>query len=106
MVAVGPSPVRADVLVAAVAWGTRLDVTCSYEEADDGGGRGGEDSPAAEYALVVQTWDGRTQQVATWKGLPGRTMRVSAATATDRSEIEMVETAHGGRDAVLRPSGI
>lgn len=99
MTAVGTTPVRADVLIAGVAWGTRLDVTCSYEEADEY-----EVSPAAKYALVVQTRDGRIEQVATWKGLPGRTMRVSGATATNRSDIQTVEVRTEEGVVVLRLS--
>lgn len=83
MEAVGATPVRADLLVAGVAWGTRLDMTCSYGDS--------EHDYAAEYALVVRTRDGRTEQVASWKGLPGRTMRVSGATATSRDDIQRVE---------------
>ena len=77
----------ADVLVANVAWGTRLDASRSYAAEDEDY----DASPGAEYALVVRTRDGRAEQVATWRGLPGRTMRLSAATATSRSEIETVE---------------
>ena len=87
MVPVAPTAVRADVLVTNVAWGTRLDVTCSYAAEDEDY----EASGGAEYALVVRTRDGRAEQVATWRGLPGRTMRLSAATAARRSEIETVE---------------
>ncbi len=100
MVAVGPTPVRADVLVANVAWGTRLDVTCSYAADDEDY----ESSPGAEYALVVRTRDGGAEQVATWRGLPGRTMRLSAATATSRSEIETVEMRTSDGVVVLRLS--
>src|SRR5690606_11446491 len=95
MLALGPTPVSAQILVSSVAWGTRLDLTCSYEsesgDVDDGQVYGdaygdrddGDDgaSSAPEYALVVRTRDGRTDEVATWRGLPGRTMRLSAATA-------------------------
>lgn len=83
---VGASPVSADVLVAPVAWGTRLDLTCSYETDEDYEAR-----PDATYALVVRTRDGREEQVATWRGLPGRTMHLSAATATRRPDIASVE---------------
>ena len=93
MVATTPSPVHAAVVVAGVAWGTRLDMTCSYAAAS-------KDYPAdqvPQYALVVRTRDGRTEEVATWRGLPGRTMRLSAATATRSSDISAVEmwTAEG-----------
>jgi anti-sigma factor RsiW len=100
MVPVAPTAVRADVLVANVAWGTRLDVTCSYAGEDEDY----EASPGGEYALVVRTRDGRAEQVATWRGLPGRTMRLSAATATSRGEIETVEMRTADGVVVLRLS--
>jgi hypothetical protein len=82
--------VRATLGLASVAWGTKLELTCSYE---------GETYAAAPeaYALVVHTRDGRSEQVATWKSLPGRTMRLAAATSASRSDIASVEmrTAHG-----------
>ena len=100
MTAVGPTPVEASVVVASVAWGTRLELTCSYAssaEADEY-----EASPAAEYAMVVRTRDGRTQQVATWHGLPGRTMHVTGATATRRPAMEAVEVRTADGLVVLR----
>jgi hypothetical protein len=100
MVPVAPTAVRADVLVTNVAWGTRLDVTCSYAAEDEDY----EASGGAEYALVVRTRDGRAEQVATWRGLPGRTMRLSAATATSRSEIETVEMRTSDGVVLLRLS--
>lgn len=84
---VGPGPVSADVLLASVPWGTRLDVTCSYENDEEEY----QARPDATYALVVRTRDGRTEQVATWHGLPGRTMHLSAATATRRGDIASIE---------------
>jgi hypothetical protein len=98
MAASGRTPVRADLLVTGVAWGTRLDLTCSYvaDAADyDGSGDG-------QYALVVRTRDGKVEQVATWRALPGRTMRLSAATATDRSDISAVELQNAGGTVLLR----
>ena len=100
MVPVAPTAVRADVLVTNVAWGTRLDVTCSYAAEDEDY----EASGGAEYALIVRTRDGRAEQVATWRGLPGRTMRLSAATATSRSEIETVEMRTADGVVLLRLS--
>ncbi len=83
----GPSPVSAEVLLASVPWGTRLDVTCSYKDGEEEY----EASPDGTYALVVRTRDGRTEQVATWHGVPGRRMHLSAATATRRGDIASVE---------------
>lgn len=95
----GRTPVRADLVVTGVAWGTRLELTCSYvaDAADYEGGAGD-----GQYALVIHTRDGRVEQVATWRALPGRTMRLSAATATDRSDITAVELQTAGGTVLLR----
>ena len=87
---VGAGPVKAAVAVTGVAWGTKLDLTCSYAEVGSGEGYD-EEEAAPAYALVVHTREGRTEQVATWKGLPGRTMRLTGATATGRTDITTVE---------------
>ena len=39
----------------------------------------------------MHTREGAVEQVATWKGLPGRTMRLTGATATGRTDITTVE---------------
>lgn len=100
MEAVGSSPVRADLALAGVAWGTRLEMTCSYGEGEDEY----ETTHGGTYALFVQTRDGRTEQVATWKGLPGRTMNLQAATAAQRKDIQRVEVRTSGGVVVLRLS--
>jgi hypothetical protein len=77
-------PMVASVALTPVAWGTRLDLTCSYPRGTvwyEGGG----------YALVVHTKDGRSQRVATWNGLPGQSMQVSGATAAWKKDIASVE---------------
>lgn len=103
MVAVAPSPVSGHVLISPLAWGTRVDLTCSYESAADDSPYGdGAYGSAPEYALVVRTRDGRTDEVATWHGLPGRTMRLSAVTATPRSEIAAVEVLTADGTVVLQ----
>lgn len=87
MAPVGDAPVRARVALSSVAWGTRLDLTCTY-------GRAGERyhlPRAMTYALFVRTREGRTQQVGTWRALDGRTMRLTAATAAVRQDIASVE---------------
>jgi putative zinc finger protein len=93
MVPVGAVPVTAAVALTGVAWGTKLDLTCSYPP-PEGDGDGDDDDygpiPPA-YALVVHTREGGTEQVATWKGLPGRTMRLTGATATGRTDITSVD---------------
>lgn len=78
------------------AWGTRLDLECRWKgegprpDYPQGGG--------GTYALVVRSADGHEQQVATWRSVPGRTTRVSAATSLDRDDIVAVEVrAEDGR---------
>ncbi len=92
MLPVGAGPVQAAVALTGVAWGTKLDLTCSYAKGgsgDDGGYTG--PAAAKAYALVVHTREGREEQVATWKALPGKTMRLTGATATGRTDITTVE---------------
>jgi Putative zinc-finger len=84
---VGEVPVRASVVMEQVLWGTRLDLTCTY----DPGSVDDELPPAADYALFVSTHDGRTEQVGSWRSLGGRTMHLSAATAASRGDIASVE---------------
>jgi putative zinc finger protein len=81
----------ATVALTSVAWGTKLDVVCRWA-----GGEGeepgyGHDGPPPTYALVVRSADGDAQQVATWTGLPGKTMKVSGATSMALDDIAAVE---------------
>ena len=48
--------------------------------------------------VVVHTRDGATQQVGTWRGLPGRTTHLEAATSADRVDIDAVEVVVTGTD--------
>ena len=94
MTPVGSEPVSGWLSLTQVGWGTRLDLECSYAQESDAY----HDSAAPTYTMVVTTSDGHSEQVASWKGLPGKTMRLSGATAADRDEITHVEirTATGG----------
>jgi len=82
-----------------VLWGTKLDLVCSYT----GGGEYGTPPPQA-YAMFIHTRDGRVQEVATWKAVPGRTMRLEAATATSRTDITSVEVRSENGKPVLELS--
>ena len=77
-------PMTASVAVTTVGWGTRLDLTCNYPQVPGDYERG-------SYALVVHTTDGHEQRVATWNGLPGRTMQLTAATHFPKDKIRSVE---------------
>ena len=86
MAPLGGAPVSARVTLASVAWGTRLDLTCTYAPEHE------YDAPkAVTYGLFVRTRDGRTEQVGTWRSLEDRTMRLTAATAAARRDIVSVQ---------------
>jgi hypothetical protein len=90
------TPLAAEVSLNGVAWGTRLDLTCTYTIREQyPGGEG----PA--YLLVVHAKDGRTEQVATWRAVPGRVMRLSGATQFSPSEIASVEVRSQGGTPLL-----
>ncbi|MBY9073237.1 zf-HC2 domain-containing protein [Nocardioides sp. WL0053] len=98
MLPVGRTTVRASVALERVPWGTRLSLTCTYTPGESEYGL----PHAATYALVVRTRDGATEQVATWRALPGRTMQLAAATASGRPDIASVEMRTAEGEPVLR----
>lgn len=97
MAQVDQTGVLGQLSLTSVAWGTRLDLTCSYEE-PVGGYHG---VAPLTYAMVVRTRDGGTEQVATWKGLPGKTMHLTGATALTADQIQSVEVLTAGGQPVL-----
>jgi hypothetical protein len=97
MYPVRPLPVTAEVSLTSVAWGTRLDLTCTYDEPSDGG-----KARSWRYALVVQTKDGGTEHIATWVARPGRTFEITGATASPKSEIAGVEVQTPDGETLLR----
>jgi hypothetical protein len=98
MTPVGDVPVTATVGLERVTWGTRLELSCSYDtdmvEYDL--------PPEVDYALVVRTRDGHKEQVGTWRSEDGTTMHVTGATATDREDIASVEVRTPDGRVVLR----
>ncbi len=84
---VATTDMEARVALVGVAWGTRVEVTCSYSEADEYAAGPGD----AAYVLVVRDRAGQSEEIAHWRGLPGRTMRVTGASAFPVSEIASVE---------------
>lgn len=92
---VGQDVLRASLAMEEVPWGTRLELTCTYE----GSASGYRDAPTPAYTLAVQTSDGRWEQVATWRAVPGRTVTVTGATAAGADDITSVEV----RSASGRP---
>lgn len=97
MAPVGDAPVHAALALEPVAWGTRLDLTCTYDP-----GTYAKLPSRATYTLVVRTRDGRQEQVGTWGSLEGRPARLAAATATNRADIASVEVQTAQGQPVLR----
>ncbi len=97
MTTTGQDVMTADLAVTTVAWGTRLDLTCRYA-AGDGDDYSG---TAPAYSLVIRTRQGQVEQVATWVAPPGRTMHLTAATATPKADITGVEIRNVRGDVML-----
>ena len=96
---VGHAAVRGSLAFTSVLWGTKLDLTCSYNSGTEYG------APPPEphtYVMFIRTRDGHMEQVATWRGLPGKTMRLAAATAANRTDITSVEVRTSGGKPVLK----
>lgn len=81
---VGDAPVTATVALTEVAWGTRLDLECSYQGYPSAGWSG-------SYALAVTGDDGTTTTLSTWRVEPGATARLSAGTALRLDGIRSIE---------------
>jgi hypothetical protein len=77
-----PSPLNADVRLAALEWGTRIDSHCSYA------GTGGD---ASAYALYVTDDSGDSSLVATWLAAPGTSTWPSGTTSVPEEEIASVD---------------
>jgi len=96
--AVVPSSVTASARLVDVAWGTRIDLTCTY------GTKGYSATNGRSYALVVIDRRGAAQQVATWKALPDRELTVIGASSLSRRDIAAVEIRTMSGQAILRLS--
>jgi hypothetical protein len=98
---VGDVPLKADVTLESVTWGTRLGLTSTYD-------RNAMDHrlpPSMDYTLCVRTWDGRTEKVGSWKSVSGMTMEISGATSARREEISWVQVRGPDGQVVLRLPG-
>ncbi|MGG5259198.1 anti-sigma factor family protein [Phycicoccus avicenniae] len=79
-----------------VAWGTKLRIACAYRP-----GAWGSTDVAPSYALVVRTRDGASQQVSTWRAVPGKQTRLEAGTSATPAQIEAVDVVLTGTDRPL-----
>lgn len=84
------NPLRASIHLKDRAWGTEIEMKCTYTSSAGWGGR-------EVYALYVVDDAGRATSVSTWAAAPGSTSELTAATAVPRAQIAhlQVRTAAG-----------
>ena len=91
---VAVTPLHASARLVGVAWGTRIELTCTYDTRYYG-------SSDVAYALVVVDRSGHAEQVATWAAVPGKVSQVTAASATRSTDIARVEVRTAAGTPVL-----
>lgn len=82
MKALVSSPVTATATVRKVAWGTQIELTCTY--------RGTALVQGYGYHLVVVDTSGTPHELGTWKLVPDRTVHYTSGTALTREEIASI----------------
>lgn len=85
---VASTALSADVVLTEVEWGTRLDMTCSYEPTS---GYSASPNEPRSYALFVVDSAGVEERVSSWTTTPGSTVRVSGTVRTAADEIRSVQ---------------
>jgi hypothetical protein len=89
MVSVSPSELTATVTLTSRAWGTDIDMTCTYQ-----GGAGDSDDPdgtAEQLVLVTVGRDGSRNELSSWVEHDGATALPTASTALHVDQIASVE---------------
>ena len=76
-----------------VAWGTRIDLKCTYHEEP------GWDSPI--FVMTITNRSGTTESVASWTGLPGKTASLTGSTATRVADIAALDVRDTDGDVLL-----
>ena len=76
-----------------MSWGTKIELKCTYpaDYTDD-----------EPYWLIVVDNQGHTQQVGSWRVLPGRTATMNASTDLANPDISRVEIQSADGQTVLR----
>lgn len=85
-------PLTASVVLHRADWGTRVDMTCVYEQSKYGAERG--------YTLYVVDAAGHAEQVSAWHAAPGDTSHTQGSTELSPAQIKRVEL-RGASGAVL-----
>lgn len=87
-------PISASAVLVDKAWGTEIDLTCSYT--------GSMKYAPGSYLLVATDRSGRDQQIATWRVVSGRPVALTAATALRGAELATLEVRSPTGRPVLR----
>ncbi len=82
---VGGAPVQASASLAAAAWGTRVDMRCTYRGSLD------EDGRPWVYVLYATDRSGHTAAVAQWQALPDQVVDVPAAVAVSPNQLAALD---------------
>jgi hypothetical protein len=90
------TPFSATISVNSYAWGTRIDMACTYGDWSSGGG-----TPPSNLGMVVVGRDGSHTQIATWLGLSGATALPSGNTPVHVGEIAAVQLVSADSGQVL-----
>jgi hypothetical protein len=93
---VAPTSFNATVALSSFAWGTRIDMACSY-----GDWSGGGNATPSNLGMVVVGRDGSHTQVATWLGLNGATALPSGNTTMPMDQIASVQLVSADSGKVL-----
>jgi hypothetical protein len=80
------TPFSATISLNSFAWGTRIDMACTYGDWSSGGG-----APPSNLGMVVVGRDGSHTQIATWLGLSGATALPSGNTPVPVGDIAAVQ---------------
>jgi Putative zinc-finger len=90
------TPFSATISLNSFAWGTRIDMACTYGDWSSGGG-----TPPSNLGMVVVGRDGSHTQIATWLGLSGATALPSGNTPVRVGEIAAVQLVSADSGQVL-----
>jgi hypothetical protein len=80
-------PMQVEAALRDVAWGTKIELTCTYAVAGDADRY----ERSSRYALVIRDNLGNDEQVATWGAVPGRQVKIQAATSVSLESIAVLE---------------
>ena len=82
---VAPTPINASIALSSYAWGTRIDMACTYGDWSQ------KNAPPQNLGMVVVGRDGSRTEIATWLGLSGATALPSGNTTMPIDEIAAVQ---------------